>query len=34
MQRKLLVAQEPEFLKEVKKGNQSLTVSNKNIERI
>jgi len=30
---KLLVAQEPEFLKEVKKGNQSLTVSNKNIER-
>ena len=32
-QRKLLVAQEPEFLKEVKKGNQSLTVSNKNIER-
>jgi len=34
MQRKLLVAQEPEFLKEVKKGNQSLTVRNKNIERI
>jgi len=34
MQCKLLVAQEPEFLKEVKKGNQSLTVSNKNIERI